>query len=138
MGDENGIRLIDKIAWWLTWQEGMLEAKSIKKSDLRAFDYKKERFDYTGEDLSYWVSSSCAYYFRNALYLGPGYVLVHFDSTKPDYGSRINYNDYQISGFSLFEPDGDEAMCSYALRPVMTLESKVEFGNQDNITWGEL
>ena len=133
LGYENGIRLIDKIVWWLTWQEGMLETKSIKKSDLRAFDYKKERFDYTGEDFSYWVSSSCAYYFRNALYLGPGYVLVHFDSAKPNYGSRINYNDYQIIGCSLFEPDGDEAMCSYALRPVMTLESKVEFGNQDNI-----
>ena len=42
-GYGNGISIIDKVAWWLTYQEKMLEAKSIKKDDLKFFDYKEER-----------------------------------------------------------------------------------------------
>ena len=49
-GYQNGIDIINMVAWWLTWQEKMLEAKSIKMSDLECFDYESE-------NISYWLAS---------------------------------------------------------------------------------
>ena len=45
-GYKNGIDTINKVAWWLTWQEGLLEAKSIKRLDLNCFDAESEDFTY--------------------------------------------------------------------------------------------
>lgn len=112
-GYENGINIIDNIAWWLTYQEKMLEAKSIKRSDLEFFDYKKEK-------LAYWLASPGFYgNVRNA-YFGPGIV---------DYGGVYCGN------FNQFISDEDLNASKFAVRSVMILEAKVEF---EPITWVSL
>ena len=76
-GAENSVEVINKIAFGLTWQKGMLEAKSVKKSDLKFFDYKKE-------ELSYWLASPGVLIGDSYCYFGPGAVLSGCAETGSD------------------------------------------------------
>ena len=50
-GARNGVEVINKVAFVLTWQQGMIEAKSINRSDLKFLNCKRE-------EISYWLASS--------------------------------------------------------------------------------
>lgn len=105
-GYENCINMIHGIAWWLTWQEKMLEAKSIESSDLKFFDYKKEK-------LSYWLASPCSYAHGVYTRFGPGSVENGVYCKFRDIDLIIKRGDYWITKKTL------------AVRPVMILTSKV-------------
>ena len=113
LGSKNGISIIDTVAWWLTWQKNMLEAKSIKRSDLEFFDYKKEK-------LAYWLASPSSYGVGSYARFGPGAV----DGGCVCCG--VN---------NLVDSDGSCYAGRMAVRPVMILEAKVEF---EPITWVSL
>ena len=114
-GYQNGIDIINKVAWWFTWQEGMIEAKSIKKSDLKYFDYKSE-------NLSYWLASPVSRDNGSNAGFGPGAVL----------------GGYVFCGYGgTFYSNGNWNANRVAVRPVMTLASKVQI-DPPNITWVSL
>ena len=102
-GAENCVEVINKIAFGLTWQKGMLEAKSVKKSDLKFFDYKKE-------ELLYWLASPGVVIDNSGCYFGPGAVISGFADT----------------GCALFYSDGYSNEYWLGVRPVMILSSKIE------------
>lgn len=115
-GYENGISTINKIAWWLTWQEKMLEAKSIKKSDLEAFDYGKEK-------LSYWFNASTSYQYGIYLGFGPGVV---------NNGKISNCSGDLIDSFGQCNAD------KFSILPTMVLTTKLKVNTNDNVTCVEL
>ena len=103
-GIENGVEIINKVAWWLTYQEEiMVVAQSIKCSDLEEFDYKNEMLDY-------WLASPGIIY-------GPYF-----------YGSSLGFVDSDGINFdyALFDSDGDSRENWLAVRPTMILRSKVQ------------
>ena len=102
-GAENCIEVINKIAFGLTWQKGMLEAKSVKKSDLKFFDYKKE-------ELLYWLASPGVVIDNSGCYFGPGAVISGFADT----------------GCALFYSDGYSNEYWLGVRPVMIISSKIK------------
>ena len=112
-GYENGISIIDKIAWVLTWQEKMFEAKSIAKSDLRFLDYEKEEF-------SYWVTSTD----------------ICVNEGNPNFDFLENGNVFK--GFSsLLYSDGYWNADNRVIKPVMIMKSKIKISSS-NITWIEI
>ena len=111
-GYKNGISIIDKVAWWLTWQKNMLEAKSIKKPDLEFFDYEKE-------DFSYWLASPGSFNSGSYAHFGPGAVR----------SGRV----FCGSG-GTFSSDGYWSTLRVAVRPIMILASEVQNG-LPKITW---
>ena len=114
-GYENAISIINKVAWCLTWQERMLEAKSIKWSDLKYFDYESE-------ELSYWLASLNSYeYYRDFYEYGLG-------------SGKVDYGEVSYTGSLIFNHIG---MYGRAVRPVMVLASKVKIDSSE-ITWVEL
>lgn len=113
-GYQNGIDIINKVAWWLTWQEKMIEAKSIKMSDLECFDYENE-------NLSYWLASPSSYSGGSDALFGPGVV-----------GDGDVY-----CGGGMFNSGGGWSANRMAVRPVITLASKVQI-DPPNITWVSL
>lgn len=118
IGYENGISVINKVAWWLTWQEKMLEAKSIKESDLNFFDYEKEKLS------SYWLSSPGVYECSSYVYFGPGVVGID--------------GSVGLSGvFYVFPWTSVNIYDSAAVRPTMILTSKVKI-DQPEFPWVEL
>lgn len=112
-GYENGINIINKVAWWLTWQEKVLEAKSIKKSDLEVFDYEKEK-------LSYWLDASTSYHYGRYLGFGPGAV---------DNGNISNCSGDLIDSFGQCNAD------ELSIRPTMILKAKLKVNSNDNVNW---
>ena len=115
-GYQNGIDTINKVAWWLTWQKKMLEAKSIKKSDIECFDYKSENLS------SYWLASPGSFNYGSDAYFGPG--AVFYGRVFCGNGGTFNSNGYWYA-------------FRVAVRPVMTLASKVQI-DPPNITWVSL
>lgn len=112
-GYEKGMSIIDKVAWWLTYQEKMLEAKSIKQPDLEFFNYKEEI-------LSYWLASPGSYHNDRYVDFGPGAVKVGV----VDSGGCYAFGSYEYW-----------SAIRMAVRPVMNLASKVQVDNQDDVTW---
>ena len=112
-GYEKGMSIIDKVAWWLTYQEKMLEAKSIKQPDLEFFNYKEEI-------LSYWLASPGSYRGGSAARFGPGVV---------------GDGSVCCGRYYLFNSYGYWRARRMAVRPVMNLASKVQVDNQDDVTW---
>ena len=104
-GYQNGIDIIDKVAWWLTWQEKMLEAKSIKKSDLNFFDYEKENLS------SYWLSSHGVIR-ANYINFGPGVVYA-------------NGGVARVGAYIVFDSYGLCNAFRAGVRPTMILTSKI-------------
>ena len=103
-GAENGVETINNIAFYLTWQQGMLKAKSVKNSDLNFFDYKKER-------LSYWLASPAGIYFANSgCSCGPGLV----------------DGSFAVTGHSRFGAVGSYRELWLGVRPVIVLASKIK------------
>ena len=102
-GAKNGVEVLNKIAFGLTWKQGMLEAKSVKKSDLNFFDYKKE-------SVSYWLASLGVYFGDFYCGFGPGAVNSGHEATD-------------IRAFST-----DKGACEawLGVRPVMVLASKIQ------------
>ena len=121
-GYENGVSTIDKIVWWLTVQEKMLEAKSIKKSDLKYFDYESE-------GLSYWLASP-------TIYIRHGYISGYEEALGLATVIRGNfsYNNALFNNYSSMVWYND----MQAVRPVMLLASKVQIDPSPKITWVEL
>lgn len=111
-----GQKIINKICWSLTWQEGMLQAMSIDEADMKYFEYESEK-------LSYWVASPSCYREGNKRYFGPQAV-VNGDVNSA-YGKEILSDWCFISG-------------GLPLRPTMILSSKVQVNDQENITWVSL
>ena len=101
-GVENSVEVINKIAFGLTWQKGMLEAKSVKKSDLKFFDYKKEK-------LTYWLASPGVYFGVSGCDFGPGAVL----------------SGIAVTGVDLFGSVGISRVGWLGVRSVMVLASKI-------------
>ena len=112
LGSKNGISIIDKVAWWLTWQKNMLEAKSIKKPDLEFFDYEKE-------DFSYWLASPASSSSGSFDDIGPGVV----DGGHVCCGDRYLFRSY-----------GNGGAVRVAVRPIMILASEVQY-DLPEITW---
>ena len=108
-GIENGIYAINKIAWWLTYQEGMIFTGSVKHSDLKHFDYKSE-------NLSYWLAS-----------LGIN-KNTNFTELKPEAVTRDSRGKGEAK--LLFV---SEFWSAYGLpiRPIIVLNSKVEIETVD-------
>ena len=103
-GAEKGVEVINKIAFGLTWQKGMmLVAESVKEPDLRFFDYKKE-------ELSYWLASTGVVIDDYCCYFGPR--AVNSGSVGADY--------------DLFDSDGESNEYWLGVRPVMILSSKIK------------
>ena len=102
-GAENCVEVINKIAFGLTWQQGMLDAKSVKKSDLKFFDYEKE-------ELLYWLASPGVVIDNSGCYFGPGAVISGFADT----------------GCALFYSDGYSNEYWLGVRPVMIISSKIK------------
>ena len=103
-GTKNSVKIINNIAFFLTWQQRMLEAKSVKESDLEFFDYEKEK------DLSYWLASPGVTYGGSGSSFGPGAVRSGVANT----------------GVDLFYSDGYLYESGLGVRPVMILSSKIE------------
>ena len=102
-GAENSVEVINKIAFGLTWQQGMLEAKSVKKSDLNFFDYEKE-------SISYWLAS-------------PG---VYVNYSYYDFGPGAVRSGFAEAGFDLFDSDGFSYEDWLGVRSIMILDSKIQ------------
>ena len=102
-GAENGVEIVNNIAFSLTWQQGMLDAKSVKKSDLKFFDYKKE-------ELSYWLAS-------------PGVVI---DDSYCSFGPGAVLSGAAFTGCGSFASDGISIERWLGVRPVMVLASKIK------------
>lgn len=100
---ERGIETINRICWELTWQEGLIDARSIKKSDLKCFDYTKESF-------SYWLASPTIYDKDNVGKFGPGNVIDGI--IDGGYGNKIYESEEFING-------------GLPVRPVIILATKV-------------
>lgn len=116
LGAKNGINIINKVAWWLTYQEEiMLLAQSIKYSDLKKFDYKSEY------SRTYWLASPGTVLGRAYKHFGPGAVIS--GTTKV--------------GYDLSHSDGDSNECWLGVRPTMILRSKVQL-DPPKISWVEL
>ena len=98
-GCKNGISIIDKIAWGLIWQKKTLEVESIKESDLKFFDYKREW-------LLYWLAPSKEHSEGINNYSWPGFV----DEGHVGYGKSL-----------LFYSNGSWRTSRAAIRPVITL-----------------
>ena len=104
-GAKNGIESINKVAKDLTYQPGILTAKSVKRSDLQFFDYREDK-------LSYWLASpgismgAVGSYYR----LGPGAVNHGFDGVLVDMSFSV----------------GDSNVYLLGVRPVMVLASKIQ------------
>ena len=94
---------MNEITFCLTWQQGMLEAKSVKKSDLKFFDYKKE-------ELSYWLASPGVFIIGSYCCFSPG---------------AVNSGD-AVTGYALFYSDGISYEIWLGVRPVMVLASKIK------------
>ena len=103
IGVENSVEVINRVAFGLTWQQGMLEAKSVKKSDLKFLDYKKERFPY-------WLAS-------------PG---VAFGDSDCNFGPGAVFSGGAVTGIYLFDSDGFSIESWLSVRPVMVLASKIK------------
>ena len=102
-GAKNSVEVINKIAFSLTWQKGMLEARSVKESDLKFWGYEKEK-------LSYWLASPGVAVGDTYCYFGPGAVV----------SGIAGY------GYVLFN-SGDSSNESWlGVRPVMILSSKIK------------
>ena len=115
-GVNEGIDIINKVAWWLTYQEEiMLSAQSIKRSDLKKFEYKNEK-------LKYWLASPgvriCA---SSGCGFAPGAVFSG--------GAR--------TGYALFVSVGGSYEGWLGVRPTMVLKSKVQL-EPPEISWVEL
>lgn len=108
-GIENGIDAINKIAWWLTYQEGMIFAGSVKKTDLAHFDYKSE-------NLPYWLASLGSVKNNNTIELKPEAVSV--DSNGKGQSKLLFMSEFW-SAYGL------------PIRPIMILNSKVETESAD-------
>ena len=102
-GAENSVEVMNKIVFGLTWQKGMLRAKSVKKSDLKFFDYEKECF-------KYWLAS-------------PGVVI---DDSLCGFGPGAVFNGRAETGGGLFGSNGDSYDFWLGIRPVMLLASKIQ------------
>ena len=102
-GAENCVEVINKIAFGLTWQKGMLEAKSVKKSDLKFFYYKKE-------ELSYWLASL-------------GIISV---GSYCDFGPGAVSSGLMVTDVGLFYSGGFSYEYWLGVRPVMILSSKIK------------
>ena len=100
---EEGINVINRVCFELTWQEGMLQAGSVKRSDLKYFDYRNE-------DLSYWLASPGIYGWYDNNHFGPGNVISGV--TDSGYGGILQNSRCFISGY-------------LPVRPTMVLNSKV-------------
>ena len=111
-GYKNGIKIINRVACTLISQEGILKARSIKKSDL-------ELFGYENEELSYWLSSPGTGFDLCSIGAGPGCVC----------NGEIKSGDFYAIGAVLFgiqnKPKG------MPIRPVMILKSKVYTENSN-------
>ena len=114
-GVNESVDIINKIAWWLTYQEEiMLTAQSIKRSDLKKFDYENEKLDY-------WLASLGVYVGVTVCLFGPGAVS----------------NGDAIAGVGLFNFDGYSREYWLGVRLAMILKSKVQF-DPPKISWVEL
>ena len=110
-GVNEGIDIINKVAWWLTYQEEiMLSAQSIKRSDLKKLEYKNEK-------LKYWLASPGSDGNGCRAAFGPGGV--------------DNDNVHRGYGFMFFS-HGRCYAYKMAIRPTMVLKSKI------SIAWVEL
>ena len=104
-GAKNGIESINKVAKDLTYQPGILTAKSVKRSDLQFFDYREDK-------LSYWLASpgismgAVGSYYR----LGPGAVNRGSDGVWVDMSFSVGDSNVHLLG----------------VRPVMVLSSKIQ------------
>lgn len=100
---ENGIEIINRICKELTQQKGLREAKSVTRSDLMFFDYKKEK-------LTYWLASPGVYGYYPNNHFGPGNVIEGI--TDSGYGTKIFKSKCFISG-------------GLPVRPTMVLDVEV-------------
>ena len=100
---EEGINVINRVCFELTWQEGMLQAGSVKRSDLKYFDYRNE-------DLSYWLASPGIYGWYDNNHFGPGNVISGVADSG--YGEELRNSRCFISGY-------------LPVRPTMVLNSKI-------------
>lgn len=108
---ENAIDIINKICWWFTWQDGMLWAGSIKKTDLQMFAYESE-------ELSYWLASPGVYWNGNEKRYAAGNVC--HGVIDGGYGIKVYNTREYISAH-------------FPLRPTMILNSKVIGDNLTNL-----
>ena len=111
-GYEDGINAINTVARWFTWQENMLEVESIKKLDLRLFDYKSEEF-------SYWLASPASYSYGVYTRFGPGYVASGCYCKIDNMSLYLTRGNYWITKKRM------------PVRPVMTLASKVQVNGKN-------
>lgn len=104
-GARNGVEVINKVAFVLTWQQGMIEAKSINRSDLKFLNCKRE-------EISYWLaSSSDSYVIGKDEIFGPEAVFV----------SRV-YRDED----GTFASYGRWRAIKKPVRPTAILSSKIQ------------
>ena len=102
VGCEKGIETINKVAKFLTWQQGMLEARSINLSDFHHWD----------DGLSpYWIASLNIYIAENISTIGPRAVRGELEFNK---------------GLTLLYSDGFAMGYKFGVRPVMVLPSKIK------------
>ena len=114
-GVNEGIDIINKIAWWLTYQEEiMLSAQSIKRSDLKKLEYKNEK-------LKYWLAS-------------PGVVI---DDSYCVFGPGAVFSGAAVTSYDLFVYDDLSFELWLGVRPTMVLKSKVQLEPSET-SWVEL
>ena len=105
VGCEKGTETINKVARFLTWQQGILEARSINLSDLNFF----HRWD--NKLYPYWIASLNIDTVENISTIGLGAV-----------GGELEYD----KGLTLLYSDGFAIGYKYGVRPVMVLPSKIK------------
>ena len=105
VGCEKGIETINKVAWFLTWQQGMLEARSVNLSDFSFFHRWNDGLS------PYWIASLNIDIAENISTIGPGAVRGELEFDK---------------GLTLFYSDGFAMGYKFGVRPVMVLPSKIK------------
>ncbi len=105
IGCEKGIETINKVAKFLTWRQGMLEARSINLLDLSFF------YHWDNGLYPYWIASLNIDTVENISTIGPGAVRGELEFDK---------------GLTLFYSDGFAMGYKFGVRPVMVLPSKIK------------
>lgn len=114
-GYDNGPGILNRICRTLFSDEGVLTARSVKKSDLKRFDYKHENY-------RYWIASNEVELYDNT---------CEYNLYKVRNG-RISYN-------RLYNLQGINQTREGAVRAVIVLQTKVtNTENRSDIKWIEL